>query len=135
MRGILGRPARLAGLLTGLLLLATADERSFGLIPDGRQMLSSAAALSRFGELGISRDFLKAPTRKNGDAVSGYGMLTTFVETVPMFLARALHRISPGAPSTPLFVLVPIFSLALAAWAIARAVELLGASPSIAVSI
>src|ERR1700682_3172987 len=96
--GRTGRAALAAAGLSAILLLATTDERSFGLIPDGLQMLSAAAALSRFGELGISRDFLNDPPRKRRDAVSGYGMLPSFVETVPMLFARALHRAAPGPP-------------------------------------
>jgi hypothetical protein len=134
MHGALNRPARLAGLLTALVLLATTDERSFGLIPDGQQMLSAAAAISRFGEIGISRDFLKAPPQKGGDAVSGYGILPSLVETIPMLLARGLHVLAPGAPSTPLFVLVPILCLVFAAGATARALTLLGLSPSLSVA-
>jgi len=38
----------LAALVTLLALLATTDERSFGLIQDGQQMLSFATALARF---------------------------------------------------------------------------------------
>jgi hypothetical protein len=127
--------ALISAVIALAILLATTDERSFGVIPDGKQMLSAAAAISRFGEIGISRDLLKpSPQGAGGSdaAVSSYGMLPSLVETIPMLLARGLHALAPGAPSTPLFVLVPILCLAFAAGAAARALVLLGLSPPLA---
>jgi hypothetical protein len=128
------RASLAAAAVTVALLLATTDERAFGLIPDGQQMLSAGASLSRFCEIGISRDFLKAPPRPGGDAVSGYGMLPSLVETVPMLLARGLHRLSPGTLSTPLFALVPILFLGWAAGATTRTLSLLGASAPLSIA-
>lgn len=118
------RPAGFAALGVLAVLLATTDGRSYGLIPDGREMLSAGAAVARFFEIGVSRDFVNAPRRPGGDAVSRYGMGLSLVEAVPAVLARATGL----ARTTPLFVLVPILSLALCAWAAARALGRLGAA-------
>jgi hypothetical protein len=117
------RPALLAALGVLAVLLATVDGRSFGLIPDGREMLSAGAAVARFLEIGVSRDFVNAPRRPGGDAVSRYGMGLSLVEAVPAAVARA----AGVSRTAPLFVLVPILSLAGCAWAAARAAARLGA--------
>ena len=124
-----GRTPRAAALAALLLLLATTDERSFGVIPDGREVLSAAAAMAHFGEIGVSRDWINAPPRPGGDAVSRFGLGLSLLETAPMTLSRLLAVAAPGAFSTPLFVLLPIGALAAAAWALARAALRLGASP------
>jgi hypothetical protein len=121
-----------AALLTLLVLFATTDERSFGAIPDGQEMLSAAAAVSRFFEIGISRDFANAPPRPAGDAVSRYGMGLSLVETAPISAARLLSALAPDASSTPFFVLVPMLCLAASAYALARALLFLGAGPRLA---
>lgn len=120
-------PPRAAALLAFLLALAAADERTFGLVPDGQQMLSTAASLARFGEWGISRDFTGAFPRASGDAVTRYGLAQPAVELVPVLLARAT-----GAPSAPFFVLTQAALLAGAAAAVAAAAALLGAAPLVA---
>jgi len=118
------RAPLLAALGTLAVLLATVDGRSYGLIPDGREMLSAGAAVARFFEIGVSRDFVNAPRRPGGDAVSRYGMGLSLVEAVPAAVARA----TGAAPTSPLFVLVPILCLAGCAWAGARTLERLGAA-------
>ena len=123
---------RWAALAALVLLLATADERSFGTIPDGQEMLSAGAAVASFGEIGVSRDWINAPERPAGDAVSRFGMGLSLLETVPATLARALAAARPAAFSTPLFVLVPALSLVAAAWALARAASRLGAPTGVA---
>ena len=77
------RAAPLAALAVLAVLLATVDTRSFGLIPDGKEMLSASAAVARFFEIGVSRDFVNAPRRPGGDAVSRYGMGLSLAEAVP----------------------------------------------------
>jgi len=104
-------------------LLLTVDVRGFGLIPDGKEMLSAGAAIARFLEIGISRDFVNAPRRPAGDAVSRYGMGLSLVEALPAAVSRAAGL----ARTAPLFVLVPILCLAGCAWAAARATGTLGA--------
>ncbi|MBK9062210.1 MAG: hypothetical protein IPL89_03310 [Acidobacteria bacterium] len=100
------------------------DGRSYGLIPDGREMLSAGAAVARFFEIGVSRDFVNAPRRPGGDAVSRYGMGLSLVEAVP----AAVERATGAARTSPLFVLVPILCLAGCAWAAARTLGVLGAA-------
>lgn len=132
-----GRPAARAALLSLAVLLATADDRFFGVITDGQQMLSAAAALARHGELGISRDYLSAVPREGprggpGDALSRYGMGWPLVEVVPMTAARLLRSVFPRASSAPLFSLTAILLAVSAAWAAARATLSLGASDAVA---
>ncbi|MEO8053965.1 MAG: glycosyltransferase family 39 protein [Acidobacteriota bacterium] len=119
------RAAGLAALGVLAVLLATVDCRSYGLIPDGREMLSAGAAVARFFEIGVSRDFVNAPRRPGGDAVSRYGMGLSLVEAVPAAIARA----TGAARTSPLFVLVPVLCLAGCAWAAARTLGRLGAAP------
>lgn len=123
-----GRPGRraerTAGLFVLAVLLVTVDTRGFGLIPDGKEMLSASAAVARFLEIGVSRDFVNAPRRSGGDAVSRYGMGLSLVEAVPAALARATGTMR----TAPLFVLVPILCLAGCAWAAARTLGRLGAA-------
>ncbi|MGZ6988836.1 MAG: hypothetical protein ACXVH0_07745, partial [Thermoanaerobaculia bacterium] len=112
-----------------VVLLATVDTHSYGLIPDGKEMLSASAAVTRFLEIGISRDFVNAPRRPGGDAVSRYGMGLSLAEAVPGIVTRALRAVAPSAPSAPVFALLPIACLVAAAWATSRALLRLGAIP------
>lgn len=118
------RAPLLAALGTLAILLATVDGRSYGLIPDGREMLSAGAAVARFFEIGVSRDFVNAPRRPGGDAVSRYGMGLSLAEAIPAAIARA----TGAARTSPLFVLLPILCLAGCAWASARTLGYLGAA-------
>lgn len=122
------RPPLVAALLVFVALLATTDERSFGVIPDGREMLSAGAALAFHGEIGVSREFANAVPREGGDGFSRYGLGLSLAEVPFLWAARALHAAAPSASSTPLLVLLPILSLAAAAWGVARAARSLGAS-------
>jgi hypothetical protein len=118
------RAAGFATLGTLAVLLASVDGRSYGLIPDGREMLSAGTAVARFFEIGVSRDFVNAPRRPGGDAVSRYGMGLSLVEAIPAAIARA----TGAARTSPIFVLVPILCLVGCAWAGARALERLGSA-------
>lgn len=128
MRSLFERRAPLlaAGLVL-LALLATVDERSFGVVPDGREMLSAAAALAFHGEIGVSRDFANAVPRDGGDAFSRYGAGQSLAEVPFLWLARLARAAAPGASSAPLLVLLPLLALAAAAWGVARAAMALGA--------
>src|SRR5664279_4980434 len=95
-----------------------------------RQMLSASAAVLRFFEIGVSRDFVNAPRRAGGDAVSRYGMGLSLAETVAGALVRVIRTVAPSAPSAPVFVLLPIAFLVAAAWATARTLLVLGATPA-----
>ncbi|HQP84709.1 MAG TPA: hypothetical protein PLL76_00515 [Thermoanaerobaculia bacterium] len=123
------RPPLAAALLVLLVLLATTDERSFGTIPDGMQMLSAGAAFSFSGEIGVSRAFATAAPRDGGDSSSRYGMGLSLLYAPFFWIARALHAVSPGLPTTPVFALLPILSLSACAWGVARAAANLGAAP------
>jgi len=123
------RVARSVVLAVLVVLLATVDTRSYGLIPDGKEMLSASAAVARFLEIGISRDFVNAPRRPGGDAVSRYGMGLSLAEAAPGVVTRVLRAAAPSVPSAPVFVLLPIACLAAAAWAASRALLRLGAAP------
>src|ERR1017187_9635210 len=89
------RAARGAALAVLVVLLATVDTRSYGLIPDGKEMLSAAAAVARFLEIGVSRDFVNAPRRPAGDAVSRYGMGLSLAEAVPGTVTSVLRAAAP----------------------------------------
>lgn len=116
------RSFRATFLLVLLVLTATLDERSFGLIPDGQQMLSTAVSIVRFGEIGVSRELRTATTRPAGDSVSRYGLALSLLETLPAAVAPAVRR------TAALFVLVPALLLALTAGAMARVAALRGLS-------
>ena len=125
------RPPLASALFVFVVLLATTDERSFGLIPDGQEMLSAGAAVAFDGELGISRDFANGVPRETGDAFSRYGMGLSFAEVPFLWAARALHAVSPALPSAPVLVLLPILSLTAAAWGVSRASAFAGLSASV----
>ncbi len=120
------RAARGAAFAVFAVLVVTVDTRSYGLIPDGKEMLSASAAVARFFEIGVSRDFVNAPRRPRGDAVSRYGMGLSLAEAVPGTATRVLRAVAPSIPSSPVFVLLPIACLVAAAWATGRSATLLG---------
>ncbi|MFI5198460.1 MAG: glycosyltransferase family 39 protein, partial [Thermoanaerobaculia bacterium] len=120
------RVGRTVVLAVLVVLLATVDTRSYGLIPDGKEMLSASAAVARFLEIGVSRDFVNALRRPAGDAVSRYGMGLSLAEAAPGAVTRVLRAAAPSVPSAPVFVLLPIACLAAAAWAATRALVRLG---------
>ncbi len=122
------RPPLAAALIVFVALLATTDERSFGVIPDGKEMLSAGAAVAFHGELGVSREFSNAVPREGGDGFSRYGLGQSLAEVPFLWAARALHAVAPEASSNPLLVLLPILSLVAAAWGVARAAGSLGAT-------
>ncbi len=125
------RPALLAALAVFVVLLGTVDTRSYGVIPDGQQMLSSATALAHGLGIGVSRDLPSAAPRSQ-DAASRYGMGTSLVEAVFVVLARGLWAASPGASTASLFVLFPILCLAGVAFAVALSAERLSLPPVLA---
>ncbi|HYN42256.1 MAG TPA: hypothetical protein VE129_10795, partial [Thermoanaerobaculia bacterium] len=128
LAAIRSRPPLAAAILVLMALLATTDERSFGVIPDGKEMLSAGTALAFHGELGVSREFANAVPREGGDGFSRYGLGQSLVEVPFLWAARALHAVAPSASSNPLLVLLPILSLVAAAWGVARAAGSLGAT-------
>lgn len=122
-----------AGFIVLAALLATVDERTFGLIPDGQEMLSAAAAIALHGEIGVSRRFGNAVPRPGGtDAFSRYGMGQSLLEVPVVLAARGLRTLAPEASTAPLFALLPIGLLSLAAAALSRAALALGLTPRLA---
>ena len=122
------RAPTLAAAAVAAVLLLTTDERSYGVVTDGQQMLSVSYALTHGLGLGVSPNFPGLEIRAGGDAVPRYGLGLPLVEAVPMLAARVLRAAVPSAPTLPLFVLVPSLGLAASAWAAARAAEADGAT-------
>lgn len=120
----------LAGAGVFLVLLATLDASGFGAIRDGREMLSAATALARFGEAGVSLDFENAVPRPGGDGFSRYGLGESLVLVPFVTAARLLHAAVPSASTAPLFALLPALLLAVSAAAVTRAALSLGAPPA-----
>jgi hypothetical protein len=86
--------------LAALALAVTTDERFYGGIRDGRQMLSAAFALSHYGQIGVSNEFVNAAKGPGGEAYSRYGMGTSLAEVLPMLAARGLQAdLGPDAPA------------------------------------
>ncbi len=111
------RPLRAALLVTALVLVLTADERYFGLVPDGRIMVRTAVSMVTLGEIGIARGQAFALDRPGGDSVSRYGLGPSLTLTVPTFFAGFFDRaVKPGTSQT-LYVLHQILFLLLAAGA------------------
>lgn len=119
----------LVGLAVLGVVLATLDASGFGAIRDGREMLSAATALARFGETGVSLDFDNAVERPGGDGHSRYGLGQSLALAPFVLAARLLHAVAPAAPTAPLFALLPALLLAASAAAVARAALTLGAGP------
>lgn len=118
------RPLRAALLVTALVLVLTADERYFGLVPDGRIMVRTAVSMITLGEIGIARGQAVGIDRPGGDSVSRYGLGPSLTLTVPTFFAGFFEReLKPGSSQT-LYVLHQILFLlaaAAGAGALARA--------------
>ncbi len=104
-------------LLAGAILAATADERVYGLMTDGRTMLRTAVSIATLGEIGIARQGAADVPRPEGDAVSRYGMGPSLVLAVPALLAPGFEKAFGTGASQTLFVLHQIFFVLLAALA------------------
>ena len=122
--GLSRRPLRAALLVTAVVLVLTADERYFGLVPDGRIMVRTAVSMVTLGEIGIARGQAVGVDRPAGDSVTRYGIGPSLTLTVPTFLAGFFEReIKPGTSQT-LYILHQILFLLAAmagAGALARA--------------
>jgi hypothetical protein len=91
------RSLALPVLATLALLLATADDRTFGLIGDGQEMFRTSFALLQYGEIGIAHRNQAAVHRETDDA-SRYGMGFSLILILPLLLARAAENLfGPGA--------------------------------------
>ncbi len=93
----------------------TADDRHVGIVPDGRQMIWTAVAMTETGQLGQARGRDFTIERAGGDSVSRYGMGMSLAQIPAALLAPAVERRFGAASSQPLFLLAPLFSTLLAA--------------------
>jgi hypothetical protein len=108
------RPFAAALVLSGLVLAATAEERTFGLFSDGRTMTRTSFAIADLHELGIARGYRVEVRRTAGDAVSRYALGSALAFSLPMLAAESAESVGPGASQT-LFVLAQIALLLAAA--------------------
>jgi hypothetical protein len=109
------RPLAAALLLLAAVLAATAEERNFGLVIDGRIMVRTAVAMVSLHEIGIARGQAVGFDRPGGDSVSRYGLGPSLTLTVPTLFAEFFERgIRPGASQT-LYVLHQLLLLLAAA--------------------
>jgi hypothetical protein len=94
----------------------TTDDRHVGIVPDGRQMIWTAVAMTETGQLGQARgrDFTIA--RDGGDSVSRYGMGMSLAQLPAAVLAPAVEGRLGAASSQPLFLFAPLFATLLAAF-------------------
>src|SRR5205814_735881 len=91
--------------------------------------LYTSVAMTETGELGIARGQLFTVHRKEGDALSPYGMGQPLVEALPSLLAGGFEkRFGPGASQT-LFVALEVALVALAAWGAGLAAPVLAVGP------
>jgi hypothetical protein len=109
------RPVAAAVLLAGAVLAATADERVFGLMTDGRMMVETAFSMVSLGEIGIARGHTVDVPRPGGDSVSLYGMGASFVLAAPMLAAAPVEKAIGTGASQTLFVLAQLLCVLVAA--------------------
>ena len=98
-----------------LVFVVTADDRHVGIVPDGRQMIWTAVAMTESGQLGQARGRDFTYPRPEGDAVSRYGMGMTLAQVPAAVIAPAVEQHLGPASSQPLFLLAPLFATMLAA--------------------
>ena len=104
----LRRPLASTLVLVALVLVATVDERLFGLVSDEQQMLDTGVSMAEFGEIGIARGQLFMVHRPEGDAVSPYGMGTSLLLALPALVAGRWEQAFGEGASQTLFALVPL---------------------------
>lgn len=111
-------------------LAATTNERTFGTITDEQQAFYTSVSIAEFGELGIGRGQLFAVHRREGDAVSVYGMGLSVLEIPLALLATPWERRFGGGSSQTLFVAFQILLVAGAAAGAGLLARRLGADTS-----
>jgi hypothetical protein len=112
-----------------VVLAGTMDDRFADRPSDSWQMLKTAIAITETGEIGQAAgpQAPRALFRKEGDAVSRYGMGMSLVQVPAAFVAPWVEgALGPGR-SGPLFLIAPLGLVLLAAWLSGRAARLLGA--------
>jgi hypothetical protein len=118
------RPFLSTVLLCTAILAATADERVYGLLIDGRIMIRTAVSMATLGEIGIARGQAVGIDRPEGDSVSRYGMGPSIILMLPVLLAGGFERTFGAGAAQTLFVLsqiLLILSAAAAAGSLAQA--------------
>ena len=97
-----------------VLLLVIGDDRHVGLVPDGRQMIRTAVAITETGEIGQARGRDFTLDRPGGDAVSRYGLAMSLLQVPAAWLAPHVEsRWGPGR-SQALFLLIPWLAIGVA---------------------
>jgi hypothetical protein len=102
----------------------TADERYFGLVPDGRIIVRTAVSMVTLGEVGIARGQAVGLDRPEGDNVSRYGLGPSLTLAVPTLFAGFFDReFKPGSSQTlyVLHQLLLLLAVTAGAGALARA--------------
>ena len=97
--------------LVALVLVATTDDRLFGINPDGRVMLRTAASLAELGELGIARGTAVTVDRPGGDSVTRYGLLPSIALAPVVAVARPFEAAFGPGSSQVLFALYQVLLL------------------------
>ena len=113
--------------------LLTADDRHVGIVPDGRQMVWTAVAMTESGQLGQARGRDFTYPREKGDSVSRFGMGMSLAQLPAALFAPAVERRLGPATSQPLFLLAPLALTLLAAIFAGMAARELGGGERIAV--
>jgi hypothetical protein len=111
----------------------TADDRHVGIVPDGRQMIWTAVAMTESGQLGQARGRDFTYPRDEGDSVSRFGMGMSLAQIPAALFAPAVERRLGPATSQPLFLLAPLALTLLAAIFAGMAARELGGGERIAV--
>ena len=137
MKGTRGGPSQSWGLLrrhgpllaVAVVLAGTMDDRFADRPSDSWQILKTAVAIAETGEIGMAAgpQAPRALFRKEGDAVSRYGMGMSFAQVPASFAAPWVEKALGPGRSGPLFLLAPFCLALLAAWLSGRAARLLGA--------
>lgn len=112
-----------------IVLAGTMDDRFADRPSDSWQMLKTAISITETGEIGQAAgpQAPRALFRKEGDAVSRYGMGMSLVEVPAAFVAPWLEKTLGPGRSGPLFLVAPLGLVLLAAWLSGLAARLLGA--------
>ena len=122
-------PTLAALLVVLIILLATIDDRHVGRTADERQVIWAAVGLATTGQLTQARGHDFAFVNPSGESVSRYGIGMTLLELPAVWLAPGVERaMGPGA-SQPLFLVVPLLLVLVAAWFAGLAARALGGGP------
>jgi hypothetical protein len=102
-------------LLVLAVFVLTADDRHAGIVPDGRQMIWTAVAITETGQLGQARGRDFTYPRESGDSVSRFGMGMSLAQIPAALVAPMVEGRFGPATSQPLFLLAPLALTLLAA--------------------